>query len=76
MLAPVATIDQALSGRIAGVNRLWLLMHLPGAQAQVTIRGGSLSQDASPLYVIDGFPMENFDMATLDPKNIESIDVF
>ncbi len=47
----------------------------PGAQAQVTIRGGSLSQDASPLYVIDGFPMENFDLASIDPKNIESIDV-
>lgn len=71
---PVATIDQALSGRIAGVN-IVAADASPGAQAQVTIRGGSLSQDASPLYVIDGFPMENFDMATLDPKNIESIDV-
>lgn len=72
--APVATLDQALAGRIAGVNII-AADGAPGAQAQVTIRGGSLSQDASPLFVIDGFPMENFDMATLDPKNIESIDV-
>jgi TonB-linked SusC/RagA family outer membrane protein len=71
---PVSTIDQALSGRIAGVNII-AADAAPGAQAQVTIRGGSLSQDASPLFVIDGFPMENFDMATLDPKNIESIDI-
>jgi len=73
-VAPVATLDQALAGRIAGVNII-AADGAPGAQAQVTIRGGSLSQDASPLFVIDGFPMENFDMATLDPKNIESIDV-
>ncbi len=72
--APVSTIDQALAGRIAGVN-IVAADAAPGAQAQVTIRGGSLSQDASPLYVIDGFPMENFDMATLDPRNIESIDI-
>ena len=72
--APVTTIDQALAGRIAGVN-IVAADAAPGAQAQVTIRGGSLSQDASPLYVIDGFPMENFDLATLDSRNIESIDV-
>ena len=72
--APVATIDQALAGRVAGVNII-AADAAPGAQAQVTIRGGSLSQDASPLFVIDGFPMENFDMATLDPKNIENIDI-
>ncbi len=71
---PTSTIDQALAGRIAGVNII-AADAAPGAQAQVTIRGGSLSQDASPLYVIDGFPMENFDLATLDSKNIESIDV-
>jgi TonB-linked SusC/RagA family outer membrane protein len=71
---PVSTIDQALAGRIAGVS-IVAADAAPGAQAQVTIRGGSLSQDASPLYVIDGFPMENFDLASLDPKNIESIDV-
>jgi len=72
--APVSTIDQALAGRIAGVNII-AADAAPGAQAQVTIRGGSLSQDASPLFVIDGFPMENFDMATLDQKNVESIDI-
>jgi TonB-linked SusC/RagA family outer membrane protein len=72
--APVATLDQALSGRIAGVNII-AADAAPGAQAQITIRGGSLSQDASPLFVIDGFPMENFDMATLDMKNIESTDI-
>jgi len=74
LTSPVATIDQALSGRIAGVS-IVAADGAPGSQAQITIRGGSLSQDASPLFVIDGFPMENFDMATLDSKNIESIDI-
>src|SRR5690606_20416293 len=41
-----------------------------------TIRGtNSLTQDNSPLYVIDGFPIENPDNNMLNPTEIESIDV-
>lgn len=72
--APVQSIDQALGGRIAGLNVI-ASDGAPGSEATVTIRGGNLSQDAAPLYVIDGFPMENFSLNTLDPKTIENIDV-
>jgi TonB-linked SusC/RagA family outer membrane protein len=73
-LAPVPNLDQALSGRIAGLNII-SPDGSPDGIAQVTIRGGTLSQDAAPLFIIDGFPMENFDMKSLDPKSIESIEV-
>lgn len=72
--APVTSIDQALAGRIAGLN-IVTADGEPGAESTVTIRGGGLSQDASPLYIIDGFPMENFSLNTLDPKSIASIEV-
>ena len=72
--APVGNIDQALGGRLAGVV-VNSADGAPGSQAYITIRGASLTQDASPLYVIDGFPIENFDLNTIDSKNIENIDV-
>ena len=73
-LAPTTSIDQALAGRIAGLNIITADGE-PGAESTITIRGGGLSQDAAPLYVIDGFPMENFNLNTLDPKSIASIEV-
>lgn len=73
-VAPVSSLEQSLGGRIAGLN-IVTADGAPGAEATVTIRGGSLSQDTSPLYIIDGFPIENFNLNTLDPKSIESIEV-
>lgn len=72
--APVGNIDQALGGRVAGVV-VNSADGAPGSQAYITIRGSSLTQDASPLYVVDGFPIENFDLNTIDSKNIANIDV-
>ncbi|MEW9606527.1 SusC/RagA family TonB-linked outer membrane protein [Bacteroides sp. L008] len=72
--APVTSIEQALAGRIAGLNII-LADGSPGAEATVNIRGGGVSQDTAPLYVIDGFPMENFSLNTLDPRSIASIEV-
>lgn len=72
--APVTSIEQALAGRIAGLNII-SADGAPGSESTVTIRGGGLSQDAAPLYIIDGFPMENFNLNTLDPKSIVSIEV-
>lgn len=71
--APVTSIEQALAGRIAGLNII-SADGAPGSEATVTIRGGGLSQDAAPLYIIDGFPMENFNLNTLDPRSIVSIE--
>ena len=76
MSTPVASFDQALSGRVAGVN-VSSGEGSPGATMNITIRGNnSLTQDNSPLYVIDGFPVENADASnTINPADIESIDI-
>ena len=73
---PVATFDQALGGRIAGVN-VSSGEGQPGATMNITIRGNnSLTQDNSPLYVIDGFPVEDAEAgSTINPSDIESIDI-
>lgn len=47
----------------------------PGATMSVRVRGGiSITQSNEPLYIIDGFPTED-GMSSLDPADIESIDV-
>lgn len=54
--SPVASFDQALAGRIAGVN-VSSNEGIPGGGMNIVIRGNnSLTQSNSPLYVIDGFP--------------------
>ena len=74
--APVASFDQALGGRIAGVN-VTSNEGMPGGMMNIVIRGNnSLTQDNSPLYVIDGFPVEDPEMAgTINPADIASIDI-
>ncbi len=75
-VAPVVSFDQALAGRIAGVQ---ILSNdgQPGEEGiNIAIRGqNSLTQDNSPLFVVDGFPMEDFDPTSLSIDDIESIDV-
>ena len=73
---PVATFDQTLGGRIAGVN-VSSSEGMPGATMSITIRGNnSLTQDNTPLYIIDGFPAEDPTMATaINPSDIESINI-
>jgi TonB-dependent starch-binding outer membrane protein SusC len=72
--APVTSFDQALGGRVAGVVST-SNDGQPGAASQISIRGSSISQDASPLYVVDGVPIENMDVNSINPNDIESIDV-
>jgi len=73
--APVATFDQALAGRIAGVQ-VSSNDGQPGSSMNIVIRGGnSLTQSNAPLYVIDGFPVEENLNGILNPKDIESVTV-
>jgi TonB-dependent starch-binding outer membrane protein SusC len=73
--APVISFDQALAGRIAGVQ-VSGNDGQPGTTNNITIRGfGSITQDNSPLYVVDGFPQENADNNSISPADIESIEV-
>lgn len=73
--APVKSIDDALQGRVAGVV-VQSSDGSPGSNANIVIRGtGSITQDASPLYVIDGFPSEVANFNAIAPGDIESIDI-
>ena len=73
--APVKSFDDALSGRVAGVQVV-SPDGQPGASPTIVIRGGnSVTQDNSPLYVVDGFPIENYNNNSINPADIESIDI-
>ena len=73
---PASSFDQTLVGRIAGVN-VSSGEGGPGGTMNIVIRGNnSLTQDNSPLYVIDGFPVEDPAIAsTISPSDTESIEV-
>ena len=69
----VTRVDQALSGKIAGVQ-VQSVSGEPGAAPHIRVRGvGSISAGGEPLYVVDGFPTDNIQM--LNPNDIETIDV-
>jgi TonB-linked SusC/RagA family outer membrane protein len=73
--APVKSFDDALAGRVAGVQ-VTSPDGQPGNSPGIVIRGGnSISQENSPLYVIDGFPIENYNNNAIEPSDIESIEV-
>ena len=73
---PVSSFDQTLGGRLAGVN-VSSNEGMPGGSMNIVIRGNnSLTQENSPLYVIDGFPVEDPSIASsINPSDIASIDV-
>lgn len=75
--APVVSFDQALGGRVAGVQVV-SGDGRPGAEANIVIRGSNTisdSSDGSPLYVIDGFATDDPNAAAYNPNDIESIDI-
>ncbi|MCE1154582.1 MAG: TonB-dependent receptor [Bacteroidales bacterium] len=71
---PVATSQQALQGRIAGVN-VAAQTGAPGAPVSVRIRGvNSISLSNDPLYIVDGIPVEGA-LNNISPNEIESMTV-
>lgn len=71
----VPSIDMALAGRVAGVQ-ITSNDAQPGSEMNIIVRGASsLTQSNSPLYVIDGFPMEDFNSAALNPVDIASVNI-
>jgi TonB-linked SusC/RagA family outer membrane protein len=70
---PVANVAEAMTGKLAGVN-ITTTEGSPDADVKIRVRGGgSLSQDNSPLYIVDGFPVSS--ISDIAPSEIESIDV-
>lgn len=85
---PVPSFESALQGKLAGVN-VTTGSGLAGSGAVVRIRGiASIGAGGDPLYVVDGIPitqdyflngngggMNNNPLATINPNDIETIDV-
>lgn len=78
----VVNPGQLLQGKVAGVN-VSNVSGEPGAAQDVIIRGiGSLRSGTTPLYVVDGFVLDNSTTGVasnplnfINPQDIESIDV-
>lgn len=71
---PVASVDQALQGRIPGMQ-ITTLNGAPGASTTIRIRGGnSINGGNEPLYVIDGI-IGGGDLSMINPADIQSIEV-
>ncbi|MDD5714712.1 MAG: TonB-dependent receptor plug domain-containing protein, partial [Bacteroidales bacterium] len=69
-----ATSDalQAIQGRAAGVQII-TATGSPSATAEIKIRGTGSPNGTTPLYVVDGFPMNDIDY--LSPGDISSIEI-
>jgi TonB-linked outer membrane protein, SusC/RagA family len=71
---PINSAAEAIAGRLAGVQII-KSEGSPDASAVIRVRGGgSITQDNSPLFIVDGIQVENA-LSVLAPQDIESIDV-
>lgn len=72
---PNASIIQTLQGQVPGLN-IMTGSGQPGATSQVTLRGpGSINGSTEPLYVIDGIPMSSNRFRSLNPNEIDRVDI-
>ena len=70
---PVATVSEALQGKLSGVNVV-AQDGRPGAALAIRVRGGgSITQSNDPLFIVDGIAVSSIDDIPAD--QIESIDV-
>lgn len=70
---PVTNVAEAMAGRLAGVS-VQSVDGAPGSDIMIRVRGGgSITQDNSPLYVVDGFIVSNIN--DIPPGDILSIDI-
>lgn len=70
---PISSVAEALTGRIAGV-RVTSAEGSPDADINIRIRGGgSLTQDGSPLLIVDGFPVNSLN--DISPSDVETVTV-
>lgn len=69
---PTATVDQALQGKLAGVN-VQTNSGSPGAGMSVIIRGVGTNGNSQPLYVVDG--VQTGSINNIEPYDVESVEV-
>jgi TonB-linked SusC/RagA family outer membrane protein len=82
---PFTSVDRALQGKVAGLQSV-AASGQPGGDQSIRIRGvSSITASNSPLWVIDGVPVNTGDvsrlqttanlLSTLNPNDVESISV-
>ena len=70
---PVANASEALTGKMAGVN-ITTTEGSPDAEVKIRVRGGgSITGDNTPLFIVDGFPVES--ISDIPASDIEDITV-
>ncbi|RYY95818.1 MAG: TonB-dependent receptor [Chitinophagaceae bacterium] len=71
--APVSRVDQALQGRIAGVQ-VQNTSSEAGADPRIRVRGQtSINANSEPLVVVDGHPVDGFSF--VNPADVQSVEV-
>jgi TonB-dependent SusC/RagA subfamily outer membrane receptor len=77
---PIASPDQAIQGRVSGVQ-VTSVDGTPGSPVAIRIRGVGTTGNTQPLFVIDGIPVGNAEgmntnpLTTINPSDIENISV-
>ena len=66
--------DDALKGMAAGVN-VTSSSGQPGSKSMIRVRGIGTINNTEPLYIIDGMPTDQDGMESVNPNDIESIEV-
>lgn len=85
LAVPVTSLDQAMTGKLAGVQVLQP-NGIPGGGMSIKVRGtGTITAGNDPLYVVDGFPMSDEagngtgmkvnPLSSININDIESIEV-
>jgi TonB-dependent starch-binding outer membrane protein SusC len=69
---PILRIEQALQGRVAGVQ-VAQGSGSPGSALTVRIRGTGTINNSDPLYIVDGIPVEGLDF--LNTNDVETINI-
>src|SRR5690606_18982777 len=75
-IAPTTSVDEMLGGKVSGLFSV-AQNGSPGSVANVIVRGalGLTGGFATPLYVVDGTYMNEDDVNSINPNDIESISV-
>lgn len=66
---------ETMAGKLAGVQ-VQQVGGQPGQAATIRVRGsGSITASSAPLYVVDGYPLGEQNLNSINPSDIESIEV-
>ncbi|WP_024566494.1 SusC/RagA family TonB-linked outer membrane protein [Elizabethkingia anophelis] len=72
---PIASFDQILAGKAPGVS-VGTGSGQPGTASSIVIRGvGSINGGTTPLYIVDGVPVNANVFASLNPNDFEDISI-